>query len=311
MEALKRHSIFVLIPIHNRKATTLKCLSNLYFSHDAGKFRLHTVIIDDGSTDGSAEAIRAQFPEVTILPGNGNLWWTGAIRLGMETAMQQGADYLIWLNDDCRVTPETIADLVQNCQEHPQTIVGAQGFELENPEQLSFGGKRKTWKGYRFLTVEPGQVAPCDMLSGNLVCIPLAVVETIGYPNPAETPHYGGDSLYLLRAQKAGFQLFVDTRHPVFNHSGEPRLNPTDWVMTPGSPWHVLQLATNPYSGLSWRLWWQFNWEAYGLWGIVMFLKKYLSLVPITLLRCLPITWRQRLFPHRAQPVPDHAVSSS
>jgi glycosyltransferase involved in cell wall biosynthesis len=67
MEALRRHSIFVLIPIHNRKATTLKCLSNLYFSHDAGKFRLHTVIIDDGSTDGSAEAIRAQFPEVTIL----------------------------------------------------------------------------------------------------------------------------------------------------------------------------------------------------------------------------------------------------
>jgi hypothetical protein len=225
--------------------------------------------------------------------------------------MQQGADYLIWLNDDCRVTPETIADLVQNCQEHPQTIVGAQGFELENPETALLWWQaqnlerlsilnRRTWSSrpLRHAQRQPGLHPPCRGRNHRL-------------SQPCRNPSLRRRFPLFTKSPKSRLPTLCRYSPSVFNHSGEPRLNPTDWVMTPGSPWHVLQLATNPYSGLSWRLWWQFNWEAYGLWGIVMFLKKYLSLVPITLLRCLPITWRQRLFPHRAQPVPDHAVSSS
>jgi GT2 family glycosyltransferase len=311
MENSTDHSISVLIPIHNRKILTLGCLANLQTCQKLDGLRLKIVVIDDGSTDGSAEAVHNEYPQVNVLPGDGTLWWSGAIKKGMEHGVSQEAEYLVWLNDDCRISPETIQELVQFCHEHPDAIIGAQGFEKKHPDRISFGGKRKTWKGYRFITLPPGQTAPCDMLSGNLVCIPRTVIETIGYPNPNETPHYGGDALYLLRAQKAGFQLYVDSRHPVYNHSGEPRLNPTDWIMAPGGPLHILQLAANPYSALSWRLWWRFNWEAYGVWGIVMFLKKYLSLIPITLLRCLPLTWRQGLFPHRAKVPNSHAEPAS
>ncbi|WP_448563170.1 glycosyltransferase family 2 protein [Trichothermofontia sp.] len=290
---------YIIIPVHNRKSTTLACLDNLQQIGDLDRYSV--IIIDDGSTDGTSEAIQIQFPQVKILRGDGNLWWTGAIRMGMNYAIQQGAEYLIWLNDDCRISPGTLADLVQFCQEHPKTIVGCQGFEQDHPKQLSFGGKRKTWQGFRFMTIPPGQVVPCDLLSGNLVCLPATVVDAIGLPNPAETPHYGGDSLYLLRSQQVGFSLFVDSRHPVFNHSGEPSLNPRDWIMVPGDPWQIFRLALNPYSGLSWQLWLRLNWEAYWVWGILMFAKKYLSMLPITLLRCLPLNLRKRLFPHRAQ----------
>lgn len=288
---------FIIIPVHNRKTVTLTCLEHLCQNGDLNRYQV--IVVDDGSTDGTKEAIENQFPQVKVLQGNGNLWWTGAICIGMEYAIQQGANYLIWLNDDCLISPCTLADLIQFCHEHPNTIVGCQGFELEHPDRLSFGGKCKTWQGYRFLNLPPGQVVPCDLLSGNLVCLPVSVVRAIGLPDPIATPHYGGDSLYLLKARKAGFSLFVDSRHPVFNHSGEPALNPRDWIMAPGSPWRILQLALNPYSGLSWRVWWQLNWQAYGFWGIVMFLKKYLSMIPITGLRCLPLSLRQRLFPRR------------
>jgi len=290
-------NIYAIIPVYNRKETTLNCLENLQQIGDLDRYSV--IIIDDGSTDGTSEAIQAQFPQVKILKGDGNLWWTGAIRMGMDYAIQQGAEYLIWLNDDCRVSPGTLTNLVQFCQAHSQSIVGCQGFEKDHPDRLSFGGKHKTWQGYRFMQIPPGKVVPCDLLSGNLVCFPASVVNAIGLPNPAETPHYGGDSLYLLRSQQAGFSLYVDSRHPVFNHSGEPTLNPRDWIMAPGDPWQILRLAFNPYSGLSWQLWLRFNWEAYQVWGLVMFLKKYLSLIPITALRCLPLKLRQHLFPHR------------
>lgn len=285
---------YVLIPVHNRRAITLGCLQDLDRNGDLTRHRV--VVIDDGSSDGTGAAIRASFPSVTVLAGDGNLWWTGAIRLAMEYAIAQNATHLIWLNDDCRLAPGTLDGLVQFCAEHPKAIVGAQGFEQDDRDRFSFGGKRKTWQGYRFLTVPPGQTLPCDLLSGNLVCLPRAVVDAIGYPDPQTGPHYGGDSLYLLRAQKAGFQLWVDSRYTVTNHAAEARLCPSDWLMTPGDPWQLLRLAFNPYSGLSWRLWWRLNWLAYGPWGIVMFLKKYLSIFPLTLLRLLPVATRQRLF---------------
>ncbi len=285
---------FIVMPVHNRKGITLASLQLL--DRNADLYHFTVVIVDDGSTDGTGVEICASYPMVTVLQGDGTLWWTGAIRQGMEYALSQGADYLIWLNDDCRLAPGTLDGLVQFCRDHPNAIVGAQGFEHDSPSRLSFGGKRKTWQGYRFLTVPPGQTVPCDLLSGNLVCMPRAVVEAIGYPDPQTSPHYGGDSLYLLRAQQAGFQLFVDSRYPVYNQSAEARLCPSDWLMAPGDPWQIVRLAFNPYSGLSWRLWWRLNWQAFGPWGLVMFLKKYVSIFPITILRLLPMPTRQRLF---------------
>jgi hypothetical protein len=113
----------------------------------------------------------------------------------------------------------------------------------------------------------------------------------------------------LLRAQKAGFQLYIDSRYAVTNQAAESRLCPSDWLMTPGDPWQLVRLAINPYSGLSWRLWWRLNWLAYGPWGAVMFAKKYASLVPLTLLRLLPRAKRQRLFrPGQATPRPHPPV---
>ena len=138
----KPNSVSVVIPIHNRKATTLSCLSQLQNIQTLSDYSI--IVIDDGSTDGSAAAIQAEYPGVQILQGDGNLWWTGAIRRGMQYASEQGAEFFIWLNDDCRVEPNAIADLVRFCREHPQAIVGAQGFEADNPNQLSFGGKVKT-----------------------------------------------------------------------------------------------------------------------------------------------------------------------
>ena len=285
-------SAFLIIPIHNRRQITIACLERLLHNQDLNQSSI--IVVDDGSTDDSAVTIQSQYPDVQILKGNGNLWWTGAIRKGMIHAYEQGAEFLIWLNDDCRVEPDAIADLVSFCREHPKAIVGAQGFEADNPNQLSFGGKVKTWKGYRFIQPPPGQVVPCDLLSGNLVCIPRSVVDAIGYPDCKITPHYGGDSLYLIRAQKAGFQLFVDARHTAWNSPGEPRLYPSNWLLSEGDPLKILRLVFVPQSGLSWRVWWQLNWEAYGLWGLVMFCKKYASIGLITLLRFLPKTLRQR-----------------
>lgn len=294
MNILLKDIVYIIIPVHNRKNITLNCLTQLKASGDLARY--YAIVVDDGSTDGTTEAIQNLYPEVTVLRGDGNLWWTGAIKKGMEYAVKQGAEYLIWLNDDCQFSEGTIANLVNCSQNYQGAIAGCQGFELNQPTQIAFGGKRKTWKGYRFINAPSGEIIPCDLLSGNLVCIPRAVITQIGYPTPHITPHYGGDSLYLIRAKKAGFSLLIDARSAVFNHPGESKLYPTSWLIVEGEPLKILKLVFVPQSGLSWRVWWNLNLQSYSYWGVFMFLKKYLFILVITIIRFLPISFRITLF---------------
>lgn len=268
----QKEPVYILIPVHNRKQITLKCLATLGRNGDLERY--HVVVVDDGSIDSTTEAIRTLYANVTVLQGDGNLWWTGAIALGMQYAYQQGAKFLIWLNDDCQLAPETLSNLVNFGRSHPDSIVGCQGFEADQTGAIAFGGKRKTWQGYRFLQAPKGQVLPCDLLSGNIVCLPRAVVEKIGYPDAQLVPHYGGDALFLIRAQKAGFSLFVDATTTVFNLPGESTLYPGNWLLQPGEALKLWKLVFVPQSGLSWRVWLTLNWEAYSAWGMIMFCKN-------------------------------------
>jgi GT2 family glycosyltransferase len=279
----QEESVYIIIPVHNRRNLILACLENL--KKIKSPYHYSVVVIDDGSTDGTSSAIHQLYHDVTILAGNGDLWWTGAIAQGMQYAYDRGAEFIIWLNDDCELGSETLKSLVQFCQDHAKAITGAQGFTKDDPETIAFGGKRKTWQGYRYLKVDPPQIVPCDLLSGNVVCLPRSVIDEIGYPDTKLTPHYGGDSLYLIRAKKAGFQLYADARHPVWSLPGEPLLFPAQWLSCKGDPNRLIKLVFNPHSGLSWRVWLHINWEAYYVWGLVMFSKKYISILLITLLR--------------------------
>lgn len=291
---MENRVVYIIIPVHNRKHITLSCLENLKSYGELERYQI--IVVDDGSQDGTADSIKVVYPSVIILKGDGNLWWTGAIALGMKYAYEHDAEYFIWLNDDCQLSDRVLNDLVDFALLHQNTIIGCQGMDKENPEILAFGGKRKTWQGYRFIHVLETTVTKCDLLSGNVVCLPRSAIAKIGYPDSIFTPHYGGDSLYLIRAQKAGFTIYVDNRNLVYSLHGEPKLFPQNLILQEGKPLDILQLVFTPQSGLSWRIWLKINWEAYSLWGIIMFFKKYLSIVLITCLRFLPIKLRKKLF---------------
>lgn len=92
--------LVALLACHNRRALTLECLDG-YFAQNVGDVQLACVVCDDGSTDGTAEAIAAAYPDrVDIVPGDGDLYWAAAMALAERRAMRRSPDYLLWLNDD-------------------------------------------------------------------------------------------------------------------------------------------------------------------------------------------------------------------
>ena len=72
--------IFIVIPIYNRKELTLACLAS-FAKQTYSEYEL--VIVDDGSTDGSQEAIKKIYPEATVIQGNGNWWWAKSVNEGV------------------------------------------------------------------------------------------------------------------------------------------------------------------------------------------------------------------------------------
>ena len=73
--------IYALMTIYNRKKLTLDCLrcvSNQNYTN------FEIVVVDDGSIDGSVEAIKENFPKVTVIKTTGNLWWTASMNKGVK-----------------------------------------------------------------------------------------------------------------------------------------------------------------------------------------------------------------------------------
>ena len=193
---------YIIIPVYNRRNITLKCLNRI------SQFNLldicQVVVVDDGSTDSTSEAIKEQYPEIHIIKGDGNLWWAGAIAKGMEYAINQGAEYLIWLNDDCQIFEDAIPKLLDACIENPRMIIGGKSLKSENDPSPSYGGIIR--KGLRIKPIYGGE---CDGLAGNLVCLPKEVVETIGYPDYEKFPQYFCDVIYTNQAKRKGFKLLI------------------------------------------------------------------------------------------------------
>src|SRR5689334_5770753 len=104
--------IEAVTPVHNRRELTLGCLRSL-MSADLTGIDLHTIIVDDGSTDGTAEAVRENFPGVEIIPGDGNLWYTAGMNAGITAALKHEPDYILAINNDCEFDPQFLQRLVE------------------------------------------------------------------------------------------------------------------------------------------------------------------------------------------------------
>ena len=197
--------IAVLITVHNRRETTLQCLKQLNNQLiDHRLFMVEIYLTDDGCTDGTSEAVAAEFPSVHIIQGDGSLFWNRGMYVAWCEAAKTDFDYYFWLNDDTFIYEDTIARLLE-CSEHhkDQAIVVGSTCAVGNRSRITYGGWSKG-KIHEAVSVEQ----KCETINGNIVLVPKYVYEILGTNDPVFR-HAVGDTDYGLRAQKAGVEVWV------------------------------------------------------------------------------------------------------
>lgn len=203
--------IATLITCHNRKVKTLACLEALFENTLPEGYSLDVILVDDGSTDGTGQAVRERYPQVKIIRGDGSLFWNRSMHLAFATAMDEGYDYYVWLNDDTALFPTAIGAILQTCLPgwtEPVIVVGA----VCDPEtgKFAYGGARHIGGPFRpFLNgyVSPdGHPQEIDAMNGNVVFIPDLIARRVGNLDPV-FEHAMGDTDYAMRACKLGIKI--------------------------------------------------------------------------------------------------------
>ncbi|MFE4105648.1 glycosyltransferase family 2 protein [Almyronema epifaneia] len=199
-----------VLPVRNRRHHTLAILRQLSEQSQQQAMPLQIVVVDDASTDGTPDLIKAEFPQVHLLAGDGHLWWTGAIAQGMQYAVEQlASDYIVWLNDDITLADDFLLQLLKVCQANSgqKVITGGIVRAQSHPDWVVYGGvlnSRPINSMAQFAT-EP--TLKVHTLNGNIAVFPALLVKEIGLPNVERFRHYGGDYEYICRARTKGYQI--------------------------------------------------------------------------------------------------------
>ena len=196
--------IYILLPVHNRKEITrgfIECLKMQTFQD------YQLVLIDDGSTDGTAEMVKEYIPSATVLRGTGDWWWAGSLQQGIDWLEKHGAenqDVVLFANDDIAFD----TDFLQKAMGILDNLDAALLLPHLREEKTGLPIESGVEADLRKLTFN--QAASPDKIN----CLPtrglfmrMADLRRIGGFHPWLLPHYWSDYEYTIRAHRRGLKL--------------------------------------------------------------------------------------------------------
>ena len=207
-------NVYIVILNWNGLEDTLECLHSI----EKSGYATSTVVIDNASLNGEAEKISEAFPRTVVLPQTENLGFCGGCNVGIEYAMEHGADYVMLLNNDTLITNDLFERLFAGIQsldhvaavspiilEHPNKekvwysdarwVTGEAQFRISRPEE-----------GYAELSVrDPFET---EFACGCCMLIPVSALREVGLLDERYFAFYD-EAGWCAQARKKGLRSYV------------------------------------------------------------------------------------------------------
>ena len=145
----KEPLVYIVILNWNNAPDTIECLQSLEKSNYLSYVPL---VIDNGSTNGAVEDIRDRFSAINVIELEENLGYAVGNNVGIQHAMEQGAEYVLILNNDTIVEPNMISELIKFAESNPGAgMVGPKMYCAEPEDTIFATGSFIEWgKGNTF-----------------------------------------------------------------------------------------------------------------------------------------------------------------
>ena len=212
--------IHIIVAVHNRLKLTVNCLNSLYKQENYND--LNIIIIDDGSTDGTSEYLKKNFPEVKILNGTGSLFSAGCFHLGIEYILKNSnpKDWVLLVSNDSEVSPNAIKEMVKISESKKREIlIGALTVNLDDKQTIIRSGTIvKSWflnktkhvfDGDKLDNINNTETIEVDFLPGRCLLHPIEIFDVVGNYDYKRFKHYGNDEEFSIRAKKFGYKSFL------------------------------------------------------------------------------------------------------
>lgn len=199
--------LYVVTAVYNRKAITERFVGELNVQTYKGD--IHFILVDDGSTDGTSEMVQQLYPASTILKGNGNLFWGGAMHMAYKHLIPivKNDDIIFYVNDDSHIGPEFLEKAVAFLYAHPNDLLTGcayginSGYYMDGPVDFNL-------ENGAVVHLPAGSSGNCA--STRALLLTGEVYKDIGGFHPILLPHYASDYEYTIRAYKKGHKILSD-----------------------------------------------------------------------------------------------------
>jgi GT2 family glycosyltransferase len=250
---LANSSLYILLPVYNRKKVTLEFVSSLK-KQSFSDYQL--ILIDDGSTDGTSDAVCLQIPKTYVIRGDGNLWWAGSLQKGIDALKEIKANsdsIVLIINDDTHIPEDFLEKGESYIRTSKNTIFCAQSSSQQTGKLLDTG-VHIDWFKYQYNSAKIESDINC--LSTRGLFQRFSDVVAIGEFMPNFLPHYYSDYEYTIRARRKGYLLRCPSdlklmmneattgTHTADNLSVREYLKKSFQIRSAINPWTALKFIT-------------------------------------------------------------------
>lgn len=206
-------SVAIIVLSYNGLQDTRDCLRSLQNLQGTPPT---IYVVDNGSTDGTADAIASEFGDFVILIRNEkNLLFAGGNNVGIDRALRDGHKFILLLNNDTTVAPDSLQHLARVSQGIPSAILVPKIYYASQPDVLWYAGGLGNLRRARFLhrgirEKDIGQhdkMEATDWATGCALFVPRSVFERVGLLDET-LGLYNEDVDFCLRAKASGFEIY-------------------------------------------------------------------------------------------------------
>jgi len=210
MQMIVMKHVTIVIVHWNKKDQLDICLSSLQKTiYD----NFSVVVVDNGSTDGSATMVKQKYPSVDILENTENLGFAKGNNIGIKHAITKyNPDFVLLLNNDIEIIDGNWLNIFVDVAS--KKSVGIATCKLLNPDRsIQYSGSILTVFGWKQYTSDGFTVdTSTDFAIGACFLIKREVIDKIGLLDEEFTPFLWEETDYCTRAKKAGYTIIYTPR---------------------------------------------------------------------------------------------------